>query len=453
MSQTRLLRLAQILENKYGIFTYAAEPIDYKLFKKKATSELQKHVVDLANLIRKSQEFRDITFKYPNDPYITFSDESLKTIEKCKQISSTINFLYNNMGDLSLEEMAKPFIDMSESLLELLNSKGSDRWGLDREKYLSLIDVYSDIFTTQGAYHDRTRLDPMAKRELDRVYGRLTKLFDDISYHLRNRKGDGILDILKRMAAHGLIDSIKIEQLIEQSQSIGDTSRVPATVADHELRQVMSTFMDELGLTNKGLSPQDITTWKKYLPDNAEYKGGSSELSSAIGRMIYHALGTAPRYEAGAPIPAGHKKVTWMVGGMPREKLVGPSVLRKVLILKDRLDHQYAILKAKEREEQERQFGQEPYRALQKTEIPFHKIMPPPVTTSPPADYRELVSDLQPQIKDLWDNLVPRELKVKLQQMARKGQDIEPIFDSIVQELQTVQDSSVPYQPDFSRYL
>lgn len=447
---SRIIRLSKIFKHKYEFVKSAAE-IDYDLYKKKAESEIIDHINKLSDLIRKSNEFRDLAFRFANDPNIEFSQEAKNTIELCQGIASIINFLDKEKNNLNLEKMAHPILTLSDIIQEFLLKHGEDRWGLSRDKYLPLINLYSEIFTTQGAYKDRTVLDPMAKREMDRAYGRITHLFDSISNHLKNRQNNGILDILKSLSKHGMIDNINVEKSIDKykTHNLQETERVPATAADHELRQVMTTFMDQLGLVDKGLNPQDIMTWKKYLPDSAEYTGNSKELSSTLGRKIFRGLIVSKEYTPGMFIPGDYQVVTWLVQGLPKQKVVGPSLLDRVEVLADRLNHQYKLLKKKELEQKEKMFGSDLSREVIEHNVPFNKIMnPSPVSSNL---YREYITyDLSDNDRELWTENVPKEVKNKVQNI-KDPRELELTIENILKDMKT--HSSESDEIDFSKYL
>lgn len=431
----RLFRLSDLLANKYNIVVLGEDkPINYEDIKNKNTKSLKEEASVLAKLVFEAQDFRKLA--HNTDPNISFSEEAQKTIDNCLAIESAINYLNNKKDELSLEEMIKPILDMQSSLLEVLKGgEGTeDRWGLQRSKYLPILKVLSETKTTMGAFHDPTKMDAMSKRDLDREFGRITNFLDSVGNHLRK-----MLGILKRSGVHGMIDKIQKEKAVAKAPTIGDTSRVPATAADHELRQVMRTFPDELGITSLGLNPDNIMTWKKYLPD-AE---GGTPLSSTLGRVIYHALGTSARYTPGMDVPAGSKIISWMVQGVPRQKVISPAILRNLAVLRNRLTQQYKILKAKEQKSTEQQFGSPTYQAFEGGGVMPPKIKPQPSTTNPniAEDIRETILGFSDTERALWDT-IPRETK---QSILRGDTDLTQALE----EAQRAQQSNVPTEPEF----
>lgn len=238
--------------------------IDYAAIKSKATDELRKNIAHMASLVKKSQELREITFTLAADPLTEFGPSAQEGIKNSKAIMSGILYLDNEKESLSLEEMIKAILSISEAVFALSSSSGSDKWGIKRDKYLNALDVFGDYYTTQGGYGDRTKLNPMAKRALEAKFGKLTNVLDGIANSLRNPRGTGSLDLLKKMSAHGLVDSDALDKVLSKAPVLGDTSRVVMNLENHEKEQILVLFDKYLGITGLGLMP-DVHTWNKYI--------------------------------------------------------------------------------------------------------------------------------------------------------------------------------------------
>jgi len=252
--------LARRFELKLAI----AAGVDYSEFKTKALNEIKGNVEKMTTLLKGSKELREAAFNFPADPLVQFGENAQAGIDALKQIASGVFFLSNKMDDLSLEEMIKPLLAISDAVNSLADSSGSDKWGIMRDRYLNVLEIFGDYYTSQGAYGDGTKLNSMAKRELEVKLGSLTNVLDFVANGLRNPRKTGCLDILKKLAEHGLIDKVHLEKLVEKAPRIGNTDRVTRRLENHEKEQILLHFGDFLGLNKLGLSP-DIHVWNKYV--------------------------------------------------------------------------------------------------------------------------------------------------------------------------------------------
>lgn len=242
----------------------AVANVDYFDSKKKSIEEIKSQIERMADLVKGSKELREAIFTFPADPFVTFGDNAKSAIESLKEVVSGVLYLQNNLDSVDETSLVNSLLSIFNSIKVLANSSGSDKWGIMRERYLSVLEIFGDYYTSQGAYGDKTKLNPMIKRELERKLGSLTNTLDMIANSLKNPRKTGCLDILKNLSGHGLLEDEKIEFLVENVPSKTITERVTRKLENHEKEQILLYFGDVLGLDKLGLMP-NINIWNKYV--------------------------------------------------------------------------------------------------------------------------------------------------------------------------------------------
>ena len=97
-----------ILARKFEIKIALGEgkpPVNFNEIKAKATQELRKHFEEMSNIVKKSEELRNVTFAISNDPLADFENKAKQGIESCQILVGEIFKIDNNKDNLSLEDM------------------------------------------------------------------------------------------------------------------------------------------------------------------------------------------------------------------------------------------------------------------------------------------------------------------------------------------------------------
>ncbi len=399
-----IFKLARKFEIKLASFSDENDAvIDFNEIKARGESEIKKIIKHMTALVKGSKELREAALTLSQDPLVEFGERAQKGIENCKNIISIILYLNNNVDSLTLEEMVQPLVNLSEAILLALQSSGTDKWGINRSKFLNLIEIFGDYYTTQGGYHDRTKLNPMAKRELESKFGKLTHIFDALSHSLRNSQKTGALDILKKLSSHGLIDNDKIDNLIQEMSSLGDTSRVVKNLENHEKEMVLRLFSDVLNLGKLGLLPT-IETWNKYIAIEDYPKVNFSQSSEKLLSDAFRAYLSAPKAD-----PSKLEKDE-MIG--PNNKLISRTTLAKLLEVASRLESVKKVKDAEEKSKHEKMMG---------SPEPLSKI-------KPKKNVRELIQNLSADERRIWMK-VPKNVQEEVISGVRDIDDVLSEFE------------------------
>lgn len=363
-----------------------AAGLDLSSIKDTAKAELKQIISAMAKKVKESKELREAGFTLPQDPLAEFGERAKQGIENCKQILSIVLYLNNNFDDLTLEDMVKPLLSLAESIISELHTAGTDKWGIERSKFLNLMEIFGDYYTTQGGYHDRTRLNPMAKRELESKFGKLTHTFDFLAHLLRNNQKTGALDILKRLSSHGLVDSDVLDKLINARPAVGDTRRVVKNLENHEKEMVLRLFSDALNLGELGLLPT-IETWNKYIaiPDEDVPVHGFTQSSEKLLSDVFRAYLSAPK--ADSREPSDQEVVT-------NNKIISRTTLAKLAEVSLRLAYTKQIKDKQDSSKYEKMMG---------SPEPINKI-------KPKKNIRELVQNLSAEERRVWSR-VPKSVQ------------------------------------------
>ena len=329
--------LARIFELKMAIA--ADKPvIDYEKFKNKALSEIIDNINGMAKFIKTSPEVNEAAFALPSVPLATFGEKATQGIEDLKQIISGIYLLDNSRDKLTIENVVKPLLSVSDALISLSESSGSDKWGIMRPKYLNALEIFGDYYTSQGAYGDRTKLNSMVKRALEVKLGSLTNALDFIATRLRNPRQTGCLDILKKLSEHGLVDNDRLDSMLKKSDILGDTTRVTRKLENHEKEQILHLFNDFLGISRLGL-PLNIHTWNKYVDSK------TSELLSDVFRAYLR-----------SPSANSRSLLNGEAVG-PKNKILSRTTVRKLEVAADSIRNNKITKDQEEKLTLEKMFG------------------------------------------------------------------------------------------------
>jgi len=367
---SNLLKLARKFELKLLAYDENYAKISFEEFKLKAKEEIIEIINHLAKIARSSQELREVA-NFANDAFAQFGERSSEGILHTRQIVEEISKLYTNQDSMTVEQMAVPLFKIVELIISEISASGTDKWGINRPRYLNLVETYGDYFTTQGTYGDSSILNAMAKRFIEQKIGRLTKTFDSFANQLRNSRETGAIDILKRLSINGLIDNTKIDNLIEKAEFLGDTSSLTKNLENHEKENFIRLVGKYIGLS--GIHA--IHEWNQFIEPY--------ENIAKLAKSIWF----TPQF-----------KKLW--GKFPKttlEKVVedAPSILPKLEIIKE---HIVPLVKKTKQEEK----------------LHEEKMLGTPAIKSPilpKKNVRELISNLSADERKIW-NTVPQEVKL-----------------------------------------
>lgn len=382
-----------------------AAGLDFGDFRETAKTDLKQIISLMAKVVKGSKELREAGFTLPQDPLAEFGERAKQGIEDCKQILSIVLYLDNNFSELSIEDIVKPSLELAKAIISALTSSGTDKWGIERPKFLNLIEIFGDYYTTQGGYHDRTRLNPMAKRELEIKYGKLTHTFDILARLLRNNQKTGMLDILKRLSSHGLVDSDILDRLLEEKPVVGDTGRVVKNLENHEKEMILRLFSEELNLGKLGLLP-DINTWNKYIAipveDQTTYEFSKS--SEKLLSDVFRAYLSAPKADVKKP------EKDESVG--PNNKILSRTTLAKLSEVALRLIQAKKTKDAEESARHEKMMG---------SPEPISRI-------KPKKNVREIIQNLSADERRIWSK-VPKAIQDEVIAGTKDIDDVLAEFD------------------------
>jgi len=356
-------------------------PIDYAAFKDKYTEELRKNFLKMAVTVNESPELRSATFAMPEDPLATFGEKAQQGITDCKALVGEIFKISNKAESLPLEGMVASTVKIAEAIASLAKSSGSDKWGKPRNKYLNALEILGDYFTTQGAYGNGKALNAMAKKDLEGKFGRLTKTLDSIANTTKRS-----IDILKKMSEHGLVDKTSLDNLINNVESMGDTSREVGSLHDHERETILRLFDEFLGITKLGLMPV-IETWHKYVGTSPEIE----KYLSDVFRAYMRADNVIDRQSKGKTI--GEDEVIFG----PDKKILSKTTVRKLGLAARYIALNKADQDAREKLTSEKMFGSP---AL-------------PSKIKPKKNIREIITGLSAEERAMW-NKIPIEVQMKI---------------------------------------
>lgn len=355
--------------------------IDYEAFKNKAAEELRKNFLKMAVTINESVELRAATFTMPEDPLATFGEKAQQGIADCKDLVGEIFKISNKRESLPLEGMVASTVKIAAALARLAKSSGSDKWGKPRSKYLNALEILGDYFTTQGAYGNGKALNAMAKKDLEGKFGRLTKTLDSIANTTKKS-----IDLLKKMSEHGLIDKTSLDNLVNNVESMGDTTREVGSLHDHERETILRLFNEFLGLDKLNLMPV-IETWHKYIGTSPEVEKNLSD----VFRAYMRADTVADRKSKGKTI--GEDEVIFG----PDQKVLSATTVRKLGIAARYI----ALNKAN-------QDSNEKLRSEQ-----LHGSPDPKSRIAPLKGIREIIDGLSSTERALW-HMLPPKVQVKV---------------------------------------
>jgi hypothetical protein len=354
--------------------------IDLAAIKDKALANLRKHIAEMSEIIKKSKELREIAFTLPADPLAKFGENATKGIKNCEKIISGAFYLDNKMNALSLEDLVKPLLSIAVAISSLSLSKGSDKWGLMRDRYLDILEVYGDYYTSQGGYGELARLNPMAKRDMEVKFSSVTNVLDFLANHLRNTDETGALDILKKISLLGIIKDDSLLKAIDDISLVGRTDRVARRLENHEKEQILILFDKFLGISKLGLMP-DIHTWNKYV--------GTSPVTEKYLSDVFRAFLRAP-VSIKQDLKPGEK-----IG--PKNKILSKTTVYKLEEAAKIIVENKRIKDKQEQDISEKMFGS--------PELPS-KI-------KPLKNVRELIDRLSGVERGLW-NKIPTQVQIKV---------------------------------------
>lgn len=368
---SNLLKLARKFELKLLAHdeNYAVEYLEK--FKTDSKSNLNKIISQLAKIIVEGTEFREIA-NFAHDPLAKFGDRAISAINNVIKIREKILQLNVQKEDLSIEKIASLLFDILQLISDEVKAHGSDKWGIMRDKFLNLLEVYGDFYTTQGGYGDPSVLNDRAKTAIEDKLGRLTHIIDTIKNKLLNKQNTGALDILKKLSTHGLIDSTRIDNLIQNLKDKDiDTSRVTRNLQEHEKINLIHIICNYIGLGGADA----LNEWNEFIkpyPDMIK-----------IATSIWF---------------TAQFKTLW--GKLPKstlEKVVQeePSILPKLQILKAHIVPLVKKSKEEQKNKEEKAVGRIP--------------IPSPIL--PKKNERELISGLSAGERRIWSTLTQEEKK------------------------------------------
>jgi hypothetical protein len=353
--------------------------------KDKAKEEIRKHIADMFKLMSSSEEFRAATLTIGHDPLAHFKTDALEGMGDLDKLFKNITSVHQNIDSMSLEEIVAPATMAAEAIASLAKSNGTDKWGVERPRYLNVIDIFGDYFSTMGNYGDPKKINERDKEALLKKLGRASNVLHFLATHLKNNRRTGILDILNGLSGRGLIDKEVL------NQSMGNTTRVPVDLQEGMVVYTLRLFNDYLGLNDLELIT-DSNVYNKYIKPIP----GMADLL----RVINHGWNQAA--------VVADKQVTDYNNRVVKGKQLPKSTFRNLELAKIQIAERKMTLDKEERERAERNL---PTGSLS---MPIGSLSRPiPMKIKPKKQEIEILKDLSQLERTLWHKL-DRETKDKI---------------------------------------
>jgi hypothetical protein len=350
---------------------------DISALKDKRKEEIRQHINDMFKLISSSEEFRAATFTLGADPLAHFKGDALEGMRDLDKLTKNITYVYQNIDTMSLEEIVAPITAAADAIKSLAASRGTDKWGVDRQRYLNIIEIFGDYFSTMGNYGDLKRMNERDKEALLRKLGRISNVLHYMATHIKNNKRNGILDILASLSQKGFIDKDV------KNKSMGNTERVETDLQMGMTLDTLRLFNDYLGLNDLNLMVSK-EMYEKYI---RPIPGMISLL-----RIINHGWIQAPVLE---------DKKLWGKPGVVKGKIVPQSTLRNLKIAAEQIAERKAEL---DKEEKLRAEKNRPIGSLSQ---------PLPMRIKQKKQDIEILKELSPSERTLWHK-IPSSIQEKI---------------------------------------